>query len=211
MASWLPGTPELRLPANVGISMPTGPSPQFILENHYNNVARIQNGTDSSGVRVCATQKPKATHAAIHWLGSEMMNLQPNAPGSVQGTCTPTAQTPITIMGVIPHLHQLGRFVNMTILRANGTSEVLHNAPFEFENQTYYPKNVVLNPGDRVRTKCDYMNTTSRLVTLGEGTADEMCYMFTLAYPVGSMNTGGDLLNALTGQPVVQGPNRCMK
>jgi hypothetical protein len=35
--------------------------------------------------------------------------------------------------------------------------------------------------------------------------------MFTLAYPVGSMNTGGDLLNLLTGQPVVMGPNRCMK
>jgi hypothetical protein len=153
MASWLPGTPEMRLPPDVGMEMPSGPSPQFILENHYNNVARIQNGTDSSGVRVCATQKPKATHAAIHWLGSEMMNLQPNSPGSVTGTCTPAGQKPITIMGVIPHLHQLGRYVNMTILRANGTTEVLHDAPFQFENQIYYQKNVVLNPGDRVRTK----------------------------------------------------------
>jgi hypothetical protein len=35
--------------------------------------------------------------------------------------------------------------------------------------------------------------------------------MFTLAYPVGSMATGGDYLNPLTGQPVVQGPNRCMR
>jgi hypothetical protein len=32
-----------------------------------------------------------------------------------------------------------------------------------------------------------------------------------LAYPVGLMNTGGDYVNRLTGQPFVQGPNRCMK
>ena len=38
---------------------------------------------------------------------------------------------------------------------------------FQFENQIYYPKNIVLNPGDRVRTKCDYMNTGNKLVTLG--------------------------------------------
>jgi hypothetical protein len=211
MAAWLPGTPGLVLPPDVGMEMPTGASPQFILENHYNNVARLQNASDNSGVKVCATKKPKAQHAAIHWLGSEIINLQPNTQGMAQGTCTPTSQQPIHIMGVIPHMHQLGRHVSMTVLRANGASEVLHEGNFAFEGQTFYPKDIVLQPGDRVQTRCEYLNTTTKLVTLGEQTSDEMCYMFTLAYPVGSMNTGGDLLNALTGQPVVQGPNRCMR
>lgn len=211
MAAWLPGTPALVLPPDVGMEMPSGPSPQFILENHYNNIPRYQNASDDSGVKVCATQKPKPLHAAIHWLGSERIALQPNQIGSAQATCTPNGQQPIHILGVIPHMHKLGRRATMTIQRASGGSEVMHDGPFDFENQGFYAKDLVLNPGDRVHTRCEYMNGTSDLVTLGERTSDEMCYMFTLAYPVGSMNTGGDYINPITGLPFVQGPHRCMR
>jgi cytochrome c551/c552 len=211
MAAWLPGTPAQVMPPDVGMEMPSGAGAQFILENHYNNIARYQDASDKSGVKVCATKKPKAQHAAIHWLGSELITLQPRSAGSAQATCTPASQQPIHILNVIPHMHKLGRYATMTIMRANGTREMLHDAPFAFENQAIYAKDVVLNPGDRVQTRCDYMNDTSGVVTLGEKTSNEMCYIFTLAYPVGSMNTGGDYLNALTGQPIVQGPNRCMR
>jgi hypothetical protein len=211
MAAWLPGTPALVLPQDVGMEMPTGASPQFILENHYNNIARLQGASDNSGVKVCATKKPKATHAGMHWLGSERITLQARSAGSAQATCAPVSQQPIHILSVIPHMHKLGRHATMTIMRANGATEKLHDGVFEFENQAIYTKNVVLNPGDKVTTRCDYMNDTSGVVTLGEKTSNEMCYMFTLAYPVGSMATGGDYLNPLTGQPVVQGPNRCMR
>ena len=210
MAAWLPGTPALVLPPGVGMEMPSEPSAQFILENHYSNIPRY-NASDNSGVRVCATKKPKAQHAAIHWLGSERIALQPAASGTAQATCTPRGQQPIHILGVIPHMHKLGRRATMTIMRADGSSEVMHDGPFEFENQAFYSKSLVLMPGDRVSTRCEYLNNTANVVTLGEKTSNEMCYMFTLAYPVGSMNTGGDYLNPLTGQPYVQGPNRCMR
>jgi cytochrome c551/c552 len=210
MAAWLPGTPALVLPPDVGMEMPGGQSPQLILENHYSNIPRYQ-GSDNSGVKVCATKKPKAQHAAIHWLGSERITLQPRSTGAAEATCAPASQQPIHIISVIPHMHKLGRHATMTIMRANGSTEKLHDGVFEFENQTIYNKGVVLNPGDKVTTRCDYMNDTSGVVTLGEKTSNEMCYMFTLAYPVGSMATGGDYLNVLTGQPVVQGPNRCMR
>jgi hypothetical protein len=210
MAAWLPGTPALVMPKDVGMEMPSGPKAQFILENHYNNTARYQGASDNSGVRVCATNKPKSQHAAIHWLGSETITLAPNSVGSTEATCTPSSKEPINIMGVIPHMHKLGRHVTMTVMRKDGSTESLHDATFEFENQTYYPKSLVLQPGDRVRTKCEYMNDTRSVVTLGESTTSEMCYMFTLAYPVGSMNTGGNYRNPFTGAPFVQGPNRCM-
>ena len=211
MASWLPGTPALNLPKDVGMEFPKSKTAQFILENHYNNQARYQGASDNSGVKVCATRQKKAQHAAMHWLGSELITLQPGAKGTVAGTCAPQSKEPIHILGVIPHMHRLGRHVKMTIQRANGSSEVLHDAAFEFESQGYFEKQAVLQPGDRVRTQCDYMNDTAGTVTLGEKTTNEMCYMFTLAYPVGSMNTGGDFVNPLTGEPYVQGPNRCMK
>jgi Copper type II ascorbate-dependent monooxygenase, C-terminal domain/Copper type II ascorbate-dependent monooxygenase, N-terminal domain len=210
MAAWLPGTPALVLPKDVGMEMPGGGSAQFILENHYNNIARQQDLTDDSGVKVCATNKPKTQHAAIHWLGSERITLPPASRGSASATCTPQSQEPVHILGVIPHMHKLGRYVSMVITRKDGSTDKLHEGTFEFESQTYYPKDIVLQPGDRVTTRCDYDNITTGTVTLGEKTSNEMCYMFTLAYPVGSMNTGGDFLNPLTGVPFVQGPNRCM-
>jgi hypothetical protein len=211
MASWLPGTPALILPKDVGMEFPKRKTGQFILENHYNNQARYTGASDDSGVKVCATKKPKAQHAAMHWLGSELITLAPGSTGSASATCAPQSAEPIHILGVIPHMHRLGRHVKMTVERANGTSEVLHDGSFEFESQSYFEKQMVLLPGDRVRTKCDYMNDTTSTVTLGEKTTNEMCYMFTLAYPTGSMNTGGDFVNPFTGEPYVQGPNRCMK
>lgn len=211
LTAWLPGTPALVMPDDVGMETPSGSSAQFILENHYNNTARHRGASDNSGIKVCATKKPKSQRAAIHWLGSELITLPPNSQGSAQGTCTPSDDEPVHILGVIPHMHQLGRNVTMTINRADGSKDVLHEGSFEFENQTYYPKDVVLQPGDTVTTKCDYMNDTTGVVTLGEKTTQEMCYMFTLAYPVGSMNTGGDYLNPFNGQPIIQGPNRCMR
>lgn len=211
MASWLPGTPALVLPKDVGMEFPKSKTAQFILENHYNNQPRYTGASDNSGVKVCATKQAKAQHAAMHWLGSELINLQPGSAGSAAATCVPQSKEPIHILGVIPHMHRLGRHVNMTILRADGSSEVLHDGSFEFESQAYFEKHAVLQPGDKVHTKCDYMNDTTRAVTLGEKTTNEMCYMFTLAYPIGSMNTGGDFLNPNTGEPYVQGPNRCMK
>jgi cytochrome c5 len=211
MASWLPGTPALVLPNDVGMEFPKSKTAQLILENHYNNQPRFKAASDNSGVKVCATRQKKAQHAAIHWLGSELITLQPGQKGSAAATCVPQSQKPIHILGVIPHMHRLGRHVNMTIQRADGTSEVLHDGAFEFESQGYFAKQAVLQPGDKVHTQCDYMNDTTGTVTLGEKTTNEMCYMFTLAYPIGSMNTGGDFVNPSTGQPYVQGPNRCMK
>lgn len=211
MAAWLPGTPALVLPKDVGMEFPKSKTAQLILENHYNNTARYKGASDNSGVKVCATRKPKTQKAAMHWLGSELITLLPGANGSAMGTCTPKTSEPIHILGVVPHMHRLGRHISMTIQRKGGGSETLHEGAFEFESQGYFPKQVTLQPGDTVRTKCDYTNDTNAIVGLGEKTTQEMCYVFTLAYPVGSMNTGGDYLNPITGQPFVQGPNRCMK
>jgi hypothetical protein len=210
MAAWAPGTPALVLPPDVGMELPSGPTAQFILETHYNNIARIAGAVDKSGVKVCATAKPKKDLAAIHWLGSELIRLAPKAAGSASATCTPSGSDPIHLLGVMPHMHTLGVHTKMTILRKNGTTEPMHDGVFEFKNQTWYQKNIVLQPGDKVQSTCSYMNTTGATVTLGESTGDEMCYLFTLAYPVGRMNSGGDYRDPL-GQPYVKGPNRCMR
>src|SRR5690606_40152307 len=47
---------------------------------------------------------------------------------------------------------------------------------------------VQLNNGDRVTTTCVYKNTTSRSVSFGTNTEDEMCFNFALYYPMCGMS-----------------------
>jgi hypothetical protein len=94
----------------------------------------------------------------------------------------------------------------MVITRKDGKQEVYHDEPFSFASQVNYRKTAVLNVGDSITSTCTFKNESTAIKTFQEGTEDEMCYLFTLAYPIGAMDTGSDLLGI--GLP---GPNRCMR
>ncbi len=64
------------------------------------------------------------------------------------------------------------------------------------------PQPVVVGPGDTLKTTCSFNNDSGGLVTFGNGTSDEMCYNFVVAYPVGALATGGSFLG---------GENKCMR
>lgn len=202
IAGWAPGGEPTIAPDDVGIQLPQGPNVVYQLELHYNNTVG-PNATDQSGVKLCATKNPQKELAAIHYLGSENI-LVPPGMGTAQSTCKPTK--PVTLLSVNPHMHKTGHHAKMVINRKDGTKETYHDAPFEFSGQVNYVKTAKLEVGDTLTSTCTFKNDTSTIKTFAEGTEDEMCYLFTLAYPIGAMNTGSDLLGV--GLP---GPNRCMK
>jgi cytochrome c551/c552 len=202
IAGWAPGGEPTIAPDDVGIQLPRGPNVVYQLELHYNNTV-APTETDHSGVKLCATKNKQKELAAIHYLGSENILIPPGM-GTAQSTCKPTA--PVTLLSVNPHMHKTGYHAKMVINRKNGTKEVYHDAPFSFESQVNYLKTAKVELGDTITTTCTFKNDTSSIKTFQEGTEDEMCYLFTLAYPIGAMNTGSDLLGI--GLP---GPNRCMR
>jgi hypothetical protein len=126
----------------------------------------------------------------VHFTGTEGICLNPNAQQSVTGQCVPqTNQGDIHIVNVWPHMHKLGIHQQIIINRSGGTTEMLHDAPFDFNSQISYPVDVVIHPGDTLTTTCTYDNTTSAKVPFGENTQDEMCYGFLTAWPVGALTT----------------------
>ena len=147
--------------------------------------------TDASGVRFCtAPQNTRAHTAAVHFTGTEGICLNPNSMQSVSGQCVPqTNQGDIHIVNIWPHMHKLGVHQQIVINRAGGTTETLHDAPFDFNSQISYPTDTVIHPGDTLTTTCSYDNTTSAKVPFGEDTQDEMCYGFLTAWPVGALTT----------------------
>jgi hypothetical protein len=56
-------------------------------------------------------------------------------------------------------------------------------------------------PGDSIKTTCKYNAPAS----FGEGTNDEMCYLFTLYYPKLSLTNGNPI------GTLIHGPNTCLQ
>jgi hypothetical protein len=203
IAGWAPGGEPTVAPKDVGIDLPKGSDVVYQLELHYNNTVGA-GATDRSGVKLCATKNKQKELAAIHYLGSENILVLPNSMGTAQSTCTP--KQPVTLLSVNPHMHKTGHHAKMIINRKNGMKETYHDEPFSFDSQVNYNKTAKLEVGDSISASCTFKNDTSSVKVFQEGTNDEMCYLFTLAYPIGAMDTGSDLLGV--GLP---GPNRCMR
>lgn len=188
VAGWGPGMESAPLPSDVALNLETGPGAGLILELHYFNTDSVPR-EDASGVRFCTGPREKRAHlAGVHTTGSEGICLEPGATREVAGVCNPrTDLGDIHIIGLWPHMHKLGQRMKLTISRADGTTELLHDAAFDFEAQLYYTADLVLRPGDSLETRCYYQNDTTRRVRFGEGTEDEMCYAFVTAWPAGSL------------------------
>lgn len=205
VAGWAPGANNAAIADDVSLQLPTGPNAGLILEVHYyNNTGKPQE--DASGIRFCTGKKSKRQHlAAVHTLGSEGICINPGASSEVAGTCAPRQDMgDIHITGMWPHMHKLARRMKVTVKRKGGGTDVIHDAPFDFNSQIFHAKqDIVIKPGDTLETRCYFTNDTNAKVKFGERTQDEMCYAFIMAWPAGSLvsppgplsNPATDLLN----------------
>jgi Copper type II ascorbate-dependent monooxygenase, C-terminal domain/Copper type II ascorbate-dependent monooxygenase, N-terminal domain len=212
IAGWAPGAPATSFPSDVGLKL----SKKLVLEVHYYNNTGAPT-QDRSGVKMCTAKKGKRPNlAGVHFTGSEGICVEPGQSREVSGMCSPDygkgdANGDIHIVSVWPHMHVSATRMSMVINRANGTREVLHDEPFDFNNQLAYPKDVVLHRGDTMETRCFYTNKTNARIPFGERTQDEMCYGFVTAWPTGSLVTSGALINPINWVALpIQPALRCL-
>jgi hypothetical protein len=180
------------MPPNVGQALPRGGRVIITLEVHYFNTRPGETALDRSGVEVCLTDTPRPNEASMHWLGTENINIPPNGTAVAGDTCTPNTGQQATILRVWPHMHLTGTHAKMDLIRPGAPPQTLHDGDFAFENQTMYelPAPVTVNPGDRLDVRCTFENREPRVINFGEGSTEEMCYVFTLAYPAGALHNG---------------------
>ena len=191
---WAPGKDDNEpLPADVGVYMPGA---AMRLDIHYNNVAGTQMEKDASGVKICALKKanfrPK-TATTTNALTSFLINLPPRSTDvDITSTCTHTGQ-PFRLLSSSPHAHKYAHHMKFTLTKASGETIVLHDLPFNYEEQTTYPlmPPIEIVSGDRITTTCTFSNDSDRTVTFGENTGNEMCFNFALYEPMGAISCGG--------------------
>lgn len=201
LGGWALGRPTMTLPADVGQQLPPQGTQLNIQWHFFNTTDQTQ--TTRASVQLCTVPASERPHAAsITWIGTEDLNgtkytggpgMPPRQRSSFTATCDPARRgmsptEPIHIVAVWPHMHQLGRRMEATVNHRDGTQSVIFDKPFDFNHQFHYMLAYDLAAGDTLSVKCSYENTTDRGVAFGESSEDEMCFLYTYAWPAHALD-----------------------
>ncbi|HEX5656464.1 MAG TPA: hypothetical protein VFX59_04680 [Polyangiales bacterium] len=189
LTGWAPGKEIKILPSDIGVYMPK--QGQLKLEIHYYNTGNQKAELDESGVEICVTRKPRK-HVATTFPFSASATAPAGQRHTSEYTCTVDAKEPVHLFANSPHMHKLGVHAKLEVLRKGGKTEVVHDRVFDFHDQNEYPVELVLNDGDQVKTTCVYENQTTSNVSFGTSSDAEMCFNFSMYYPMCSFSCAGN-------------------
>jgi hypothetical protein len=192
LTGWAPGEDGIKMMGpDIGMQMPPG---NLNLDVHYNSLQQTSAQTDKSGLEICVVKKAKFrknTAAVTMGLSSIAISIPPNSKGTqIKASYPYNGTTPVTLLSASPHAHTYARRMIFTVKKKNGQTITMHDMPFVFGDQKSFPLNppVVVEAGDTITTTCIYDNDTSKTVTFGEDTGNEMCFNFALYYPAGALS-----------------------
>jgi hypothetical protein len=175
------GTAPLQFPAGVGIKVTKGQ--QLHLNLHLFN-AGDDALTGESAIWIKSQPTPPAQLAEMVLAGPIDFRVpSDNQPHPVSGICT--ARHDYSLFAIWPHMHQFGTHQTVELLSASGAAQMLHDAPFHFDDQSYQLVSpmVQVRTGDKVRVTCTYVNNSGADVTYGDGGFSEMCFAGLYRFP----------------------------
>ena len=179
--AWAPGQPPLHFREGGLVS---GDEKRYVLEIHYNNGARLEGLSDSSGVRIYHSSLVEP-QIDMMTMGPEGFVLPPRQRTEVQGDCL--VEQELEIVAMMPHMHEIGVELSAHILPAGQSDEwedLINLSGWDFNAQLVYDGEARrLYPGDRVRTRCLFENEGNSPRSYGPFTEDEMCYHFVYVTP----------------------------
>jgi hypothetical protein len=191
---WAPGTGAMKLPPNVGLNQPK--RSHYVVQLHYNNANRLAGERDGTGFGFCTTTQLRPFEADVVAFGTGMIRIPAKSTASY--TCDFTipaiASEGMHVLAMNPHMHGAGTSISTEHIAKTGETAAGETTfappvtlaaidPWNYQDQQWSPVSAVLKPGDVVRHRCAYRNETTRTITFGENTEDEMCFGFTLYYP----------------------------
>lgn len=175
--AWAPGGVPTRYPEGLGVRLEAGAP--VIVQMHYNTLAGPgMSDRTAIDLRVVAGG---VTPARFSGVGDIDLALPPGEPVVETAATLPlpgmSAGHPIRVHGVFPHMHTLGRSLDIEL--AGDEAACLIRVPrYEFHWQLlyFYDQPVDLAADQPLTITCRYDTRTRTEVTgWGEGTMDEMC------------------------------------
>ncbi|MFM2386713.1 MAG: hypothetical protein RL660_1470 [Bacteroidota bacterium] len=201
VAGWVPGQGVINIAPGFGLRAPANTS--YVIQIHY--PSGINNLVDSTKVYLKFATSPVRTAFVSPVINHGPPSLQ-NGPLVIAANTTKTFIAKYTIpnfvntsvLSVSPHMHKIGRNIKSFAVNTAGDTTKLINIPswdFNWQGGYNFQKPIVLTGGSTIWANALYDNTTAnpfnpsnppQLVTLGEGTNDEMMliyFTYALAMP----------------------------
>jgi hypothetical protein len=176
-AGWAPGGGPVYLPESTGVELAGGRD--VILQVHYNLAQGVYPDRTRVRLKLADDVQRPGFYAAMADLE---MSLQPGQRAVSTSRRIPVnVPAPVTVHGVLPHMHELGRTLRLE-LESSGDSTCLVDVDrwdFHWQSTWWYQSPLAFSSVQALSISCGY-DTSSRsdVVTWGEGTADEMCLSY---------------------------------
>lgn len=196
LGSWVPGVGAVLFPEGTGSQIPRGSV--AVVQVHYNmHSAPSPDRTKIELAFAPAGREPSQQLSTLA-IRNRTMRIAPGAKGvSVQTTTTASAlalgrfyvDKQAMLRMVSGHMHMVGTSFSLTVERASGERQVLLDIPswnFHWQGSYELATPIPIAASDVITVRCAYDNTPEhlaavgypeapRVVTHGEGSADEMC------------------------------------
>jgi hypothetical protein len=179
--TWIPlfvagkGSDTLQYPNGAASVLPKGT--QLVIQLHLLNTSSTD-AAASVGIDMKLTNEANPAPVGLYAFGTQVISLAPNSKGSVSYECTPT-QDVVTFTD-FAHMHKLGTSLTLEVADGSGAFHTVYSRdPYDFNAQYLDSTPLQIPKGTKTRITCNYNNTTSKMVTFGESTTDEMCFLAT--------------------------------
>jgi hypothetical protein len=200
LGGWAPGAKPAYLPPGVGRKIPAGSD--LVLQMHYHPTGKDE--TDQSEVALYFAKSPTTRPVQSFMLANRKIDIPPGDANYIR-TADVTTPANITIYGVFPHMHLVGREMKVWATLPDGSDvPIIRIDDWDFKWQGEYrlreplslPKGTTVHLWARYDNSANNPNNPSNppnRVRNGEQTTDEMCMAFlTITSPGGK----GDMRRA---------------
>ncbi|MES1184023.1 MAG: hypothetical protein ABUL60_09410 [Myxococcales bacterium] len=196
LGSWVPGVSVVLYPNGTGARVPSGSV--AVMQVHYNLDGEPAPDRTKIDVAFAAAGEEPAQNLSTLRIRNNRIRIPAGAKDvAVETTMTASELASgrfypdgiATLRMVAGHMHMVGVQTSLTLERANGEKSVLLDIPawdFHWQGSYTLATPIDLHADDKVTLRCVYDNTPehlsaagypepTHLVTLGEGSTDEMC------------------------------------
>ncbi len=185
LGGWAPGQLPRTLPEGTGIKLQKGTD--VVMQIHYHRNGKLEKDKTAIGIYFSKKKVERPFQGGV-MAGLFLAIPANNEHFVVKGTSYVTQD--MTLYDVMPHMHMLGQQIKVTMTPPDGKPELLFNVKQWDYNwqETYNLKEPLkVKNGSRLEVEAVYDNSAKnpnnpfsppRMVTLGEQTFNEMCFVF---------------------------------
>jgi hypothetical protein len=194
LGGWSVGNTPRHLPGGRGRYLKKGSD--LVVQVHYHPSGKPE--TDRSTLGIHFVDEPLAdslrtpgTLVGSIWASNYEIDIAPGE-SNYRRTARYTLPHDVSLVGLVPHLHLLGKSIAAVAELPDGTTKRLIDIPrwdFQWQDEYYYQQPIALPKGTTLVVKAAFDNSAThpqqpvdppQRVSWGEGTEDEMMYCFFL-------------------------------